>query len=93
MKILIRYETPDLGPRVLVVEGGDKATATAIMNAHLALYPRNDVLDLESPPAVLLEEAGRFDMRQHLRRHKAKLAKAALKGENIVQLQPRKEKP
>lgn len=82
MKVLLSYRTA-IGTRTIVAEGGDLETARAIAEAHRTL----------GQDAYTMEDQGRYDLRAHLKRHKAKLAKAALKGENIVQLQPRKEKP
>jgi hypothetical protein len=68
MKILLRFDT-DIGPRVVCVEGGDKETATAIAEAHR--FSGNE--------AAVLDDEGRFDMREHLRKQKDVLlaAKAA----------------
>lgn len=59
MKILLRFNT-DIGPRVVCVEGGDKETAMAIAEAHR--FSGNE--------AALLDDQGRFDMREHLRKQK-----------------------
>lgn len=73
MKALFRFSTV-LGPRTLIAEIGDRATAQAVVNAHLALV---DSEMLDCPSASLVEEMPRLSIKTHMAKHKRTKAKAA----------------
>ena len=58
-KLLLHYRTT-LGPRTIIAEIADKETASAVMNAHLALGEQASICD----------ESTRISMKDHLARWK-----------------------
>lgn len=66
MKLLLCFRT-ELGPRTVVAEIGDRATAQAIVNAQLAL----------GEGASLVDEMPRLSVKAHMAKHKRAMAKAA----------------
>lgn len=68
-KLLLHYRTT-LGPRTIIAEIGDNATARAVLNAHQGFGEQ----------AALVEEVPRHSLSEHLARHKRKQAKAALRA-------------
>lgn len=81
MKILLRFETP-LGSRTIALDGMDKDTASAIIEAH----------QHAGGGAAILNDQGRFDMKQHFRKLAKAKARAARKisfAENVVSLKRR----
>lgn len=67
-KLLLHYRTT-LGPRTIIAEVADRETASAVMNAHLALGEN----------ASLCSEMPRLSMRDHQARRRKSREKAALK--------------
>jgi hypothetical protein len=59
MKILLHFMTA-IGPRTIVVEIGDRATAQAVVNAHLGL----------GELASMVEEMPRLSLKDHMAKHK-----------------------
>jgi hypothetical protein len=68
LKLLLRYRT-SLGPRTIIAEIGDAATAQAVCNAHLAL----------GEEAALCDESTRFSLKDNRAKPRRKRDRAALK--------------
>lgn len=68
MKLLLRYHTA-IGPRTIIAEIGDEATAQAIRAAHQA----------SGEDAALVEEMPRLSLQDHMVRHRRRVERAALK--------------
>ena len=68
MKLLLRYHTA-LGPRTIISEVTDEATAQAVRAAHEAL----------GETASLVEEMPRLSMQAHMNRHRKQQKRAALR--------------
>jgi hypothetical protein len=64
-KVLLHFMT-ELGPRTLVVEIGDAATARAVVNTHLAAGSQ----------ASVVEEMPRMSLKGHMAKHRRAKARA-----------------
>lgn len=68
MKLLLRYRT-SLGPRTVIAEIADEATAWAVQCAHAAL----------GEESALVEEMPRISLSDHIAAHAKRRDKAALR--------------
>jgi len=73
MKVLLRFSTA-IGPRTVVVEIGDRDSAQAIVNAHLA----------SEQLAHLVEEMPRISMKDHMAKHKRAKARSKIKVASVT---------
>jgi hypothetical protein len=64
MKILLRFATA-IGPRTIVAEIGDRETAQAIVNSHVAAN-----FAATEPAAHLVDEMPRLSLKAHMAKHK-----------------------